>query len=320
LDGIEKLSTFSDSFSMCFSAEMSAFYALVCFGLGGIVYAAGRSKRLAISMGYFGLMELLQTVQYWFVAKPEDNYAMCQSPTNQFLTFLGLLHILFQPYFCNMAFCAPLRPGNLHIRYMNDMVLRLCLLFAGWMFGRYWWAVYWPDNPDMAARPSEACPNYEWIRDGYDSGIGWTTPNLPGHSCTFLANTETRHIAWAVPLYQATYFVPGVSIHAFLMFAPALAIFMHIPIAVVFFLSGPLLAAWITPSMNEQASVWCYHSVFQCIAYTIIAFVTSEANPPAAETVDHQGSLFGELPMEYRLVVKESSGANGHANGDKKHH
>lgn len=205
------------SFSLCFSAEMSAFYALVCFGLGGIVYAAGRSKRLAISMAYFGLMELLQTVQYMFVATPQDDYAMCQSPTNQFLTVLGLVHICFQPYFCNMAFGAPLRPNNLHFRYMNDMVLRLCLLYAGWMFGRYWWAMYWPDNPNLAARPSEACPNYEWIRDGYDSGIGWTTPNLPGHSCTFLANTETRHIAWAFPLYQATYFVPGVSVHAFLL-------------------------------------------------------------------------------------------------------
>jgi hypothetical protein len=57
--------------------------------------------------------------------------------------------------------------------------------------------------------------------------------------------------------------------------------------------------------------------------YTIIAFTTSEAHPPAAETVDHQGSLFGELPLEYRLVVKKSSDAknvnhhNGHANGTK---
>jgi hypothetical protein len=124
----------------------------------------------------------------------------------------------------------------------------------------------------------------------------------------------------------ANYFFPGVSVHAFLMFAPALAIIRHIPLAVVFFLSGPLLAAWITPSMSEEPSVWCYNTALQCVLYTIIAFTTSEAHPPAAETVDHQGSLFGELPLEYRLVVKKSSGAknvyhqNGHANGNEKQH
>jgi Family of unknown function (DUF5765) len=212
---ISELTNKTNTIIMCFSGEMSAGFAFICFALGGIVWAAGRPKRLAIAMAYFGLMELLQTVQYKFVAVPEDNFEMCKSPTNQYLTFVGLVHILFQPYFANMALCATGRQMSLKLRYMNDMVLRLCLLFAGWCLCRYLLAVYWPSNPAMAPRSTEACPNYEWVRDGYDAGIGWDTPNLPGHSCTFISNTTTGHIAWAAPLYQATYFVPGASMHFF---------------------------------------------------------------------------------------------------------
>jgi Family of unknown function (DUF5765) len=248
---------------MCFSGEMSAVFAFICFGLGGIVWAAGRPKRLAISMAYFGLMELLQTVQYKFVAVPDDNYEMCKSPTNQYLTFIGLLHILFQPYFANMALCATGRIMSLRMRHYGDLLSRLCLFFAIWCLIRYWLAAFYPKNPHMAPRPSAECPNYEWVRDGYDAGIGWDTPNLPGHSCTFISNTTSGHIAWAAPLYQATYFVPGASMHFFLMFAPALLIKTQIPLGIGFLLTGPILAASITPSMNEQASIWCFFSVFQ---------------------------------------------------------
>ena len=298
---------------MCFSGEMSAVFGLICFGLGAIVWAGGRPKRLAVSMAYFGLMELLQTVQYMFVAKPEDGYEMCKSPTNQFLTFLGTVHIAFQPFFANMAICSVDRLWDIKIRYQNDIILRLSLLFAVWGLSRYWLAVYWPDNPNLAARPSKDCPNYEWLREGYDAGIGWETPNLPGHSCTFISNTTTRHIAWAVPGYQATYFMPGVSLHFFLMFAPALVVLRHIPLGVIFMLSGPILAAYITPSMSEQASIWCFFSVVQCLAFTCIAFLYTQTEPVVKPEAVHPGG-FGEKAMKYELVVPVATknGTNGH--------
>ena len=280
---------------------MSAGFACICFGLGGIVYAAGRPPRLAVAMAYFGLMELLQTVQYRYVAVPEDGYEMCKNPTNQWLTFIGLLHIIFQPYFTNLALGATARTYSIKARYMNDMTLRLTLIFAFWCYWRYFMAVYYPDNPDMAARPSKECPNYEWVRDGYDAAIDFDTPNLPGHSCTFISNTTTGHIAWAAPLYQATYFSPGASLHFFLMFAPALVTMRHVILGSLFLLSGPVMAAYLTPSMNEQASVWCFFSFFQCIAYTIIAFVACDAQPKVNSKAGHNGG-WGEKPMLYQLV------------------
>jgi hypothetical protein len=103
------------------------------------------------------------------------------------------------------------------------------------------------------------------------------------------------------------------------MFAPALLTMRHIPIGIGFLLSGPVLAAWITPSMNEQASIWCFFSVFQCLAYTAIAFLACDAEPPVLKKAKHSGA-WGEKPMEYHLVESSSSkmaSTNGHANGKK---
>jgi hypothetical protein len=60
-------------------------------------------------------MELLQAVQYYFIAPelPEegtcDSTAMsdrppspCDTQTNKILTLLGFLHICLQPYFCHV--------------------------------------------------------------------------------------------------------------------------------------------------------------------------------------------------------------------------
>jgi hypothetical protein len=176
-------------------------------------------------------------------------------------------------------------------------------------------AAYWPDNVNLAERPSENCPNYEWIREGYDAGIDWDTPNLPGHSCTFVSNSTTGHLAWALPLYQATYLVPGVSIHSFLMFAPSMIV--GDPLAAVFggllFLTGPVLAAVISSSINEQAAIWCFFSMFQVLVLVVVAFLVVPKNPEIDAKVVHEGGLVKE-PIVHQLV---SSSQNGIPNGTK---
>ena len=155
-------------FNMCFSGEMSAFFSLSCIICSGIVYRAGRLARVSVTILYFGLMELLQTVQYLVVARPEDGYSMCKNSTNQVLTAVGFIHICFQPVFINMALSAMERRNCLQTRYENDIIQRLCIVGALWFASRYLLAVYW--HPNLAATPSEDCPNYEWVRDGFDAG------------------------------------------------------------------------------------------------------------------------------------------------------
>ena len=75
-----------------------------------------------------------------------------------------------------------------------------------------------------------------------------------------------------------------------------------------------VLAAYLTSSLNEQASMWCFFSLVQCfLACISVAF---EKVVPADQTISHPGSL-GEDPLEYIMVVHKNGHANGHANGKK---
>ena len=82
---------------MCWSGEASGVLAVV--GLSTAAYLAikkGESKELWIPLTYFALMELLQAVTYIYID-------LCDNPSNQILTFLGYIHVAFQPFFVNMV-------------------------------------------------------------------------------------------------------------------------------------------------------------------------------------------------------------------------
>jgi len=284
---------------------MSAFFALSGVAMAAYLHHIGKPTRICLAILYFGAMEMLQTVQYLYIAEPEDGYARCKDPMNQFLTFVGYLHIWFQPVFSNMVFTAMPRLSSLKARIEGDLINKFCLIGAVLGLSRYWLAAFWPDNPAMAPRPTRDCPNYEWVRDGYDGLLGdFETPNLPGHSCTFRSNSGSGHLAWAIPMYQSTYFVPSTFLHAFLMFAPLLARAEQVfdfAVGIVFFVSGPVLAAYLTNSLNEQASIWCFFSMFQCfLAFVSVAL---EKDLPVRSVVVHAGTL-GEKPMEYASLVE----------------
>jgi len=177
-----------------------------------------------------------------------------------------------------------------------------------------------PDNPYMAPRPTKDCPNYEWLRDGYDGSLGdFETPNLPGHSCTFRSPSSSGHLAWASPMYQATYFLPGVGVHFFLMIgqmvarAESFAAYAVIP---VFVLTGPGLAVYLTSSLNEQAAIWCYFSVFQ-VFFSFVEQVLKK--PKLIKKLVHVGTL-DDAPLEYVLVSKNTNGhvSNGNSSNEKK--
>jgi len=220
-----------------------------------------------------------------------------------------------------MMFTGMPRRHSIKHRIQGDLIHNFCLLGVVALASRYLLAVYWPDNPNMAPRPTKDCPNYEWVRDGYDGLLGFETPNLPGHSCTFRSGSSTGHLAWAVPLYQATYFVPGTFLHAFLMFAPIVAkaeYWSELIVGATFFGTGPALAAYLTDSLNEQASVWCFYSMYQCL-FAFIALLL-EKEEPVRPVLAHKGDL-GETPLEFQwadpATTANGQHANGHANGKK---
>jgi hypothetical protein len=86
----------------------------------------------------------------------------------------------------------------------------------------------------------------------------------PGEKlCTF---NGKYHLAWSVPMADPSYFMPSAQIHAFMMFAPFLAMWEKRGMLIqgtFLLLTGPVMAAAITPNLMEQASIWCFFSIMQ---------------------------------------------------------
>jgi len=93
---------------MCYSAEMSAGFGLIGVAMAAYLrYVAHKPVRPCLCILYFASMELLQTVQYFWIAEPDDGYAMCENPVNQFLTVVGMAHICELLRNCFPSCCSP---------------------------------------------------------------------------------------------------------------------------------------------------------------------------------------------------------------------
>jgi hypothetical protein len=76
------------------------------------------------------------------------------------------------------------------------------------------------------------------------------------------------HLGWSVPMADPSYYVMGAGIHSFLMFAPFFALWEKKGMwlqGMVLFLTGPVLAGFISPNLMEQASIWCFFSIAQVV-------------------------------------------------------
>jgi hypothetical protein len=216
-------------------------FAMAAFGLitSLYMYKETRSIRLSGGMFFFFTMEFLQGFQYIWI---DD----CSNPINKVLTMLGFIHIVCQPFFCHFL-CSALAVSQVEKAKYNT-ILGLCALGGIWLLGRvamHPWAQY---------HPSDACPSTEWLRGT--------------EVCTF---SGQYHLSWSVPMYDQTYFSPGASVHFFLMFAPFLVMGPKMIVLGLFLLlTGPVLASYITPSLFEQASIWCFYS---CVQTAIMIFL-----------------------------------------------
>jgi len=237
---------------MCFSGEMSAVFAALGLFCSWWIYSRTSNTALASGVFFFFTMELLQSIQYYFIA-PNIDSPICDTFINQFLTIVGFLHICLQPYFCHVINASLTKNEKYLDRYM--VIKRLCLIGGGMLFLRFFLAYAW--DWSLGGKAST-----EWLRGE--------------KICTFRGN---YHLAWSVPMADPTYFIPGSAIHSFLMFAPFFALYekQGLVIQGIFhFLAGPYLASLITPNLMEPASIFCFFSISQiaimlfCIRETLI--------------------------------------------------
>jgi hypothetical protein len=216
---------------MCWSGEASAVVAVI--GIGSTAYAAYKREPIVLTtaLGYFSLMELLQAVTYTVVDQ-------CGTPFNEAMTFLGYLHITFQPFFINavsLYFVAKAVRQQV-APYVYSICLASSVLLLFNIFPFSWAGVCDPLIREMCA--AGFCSYYGSVH------IAWEFPLNGMFNFTLFGD---RHLnAWLI------YGIP-----AFLV--PILYGSWKMTLYHIFM--GPVPAKLITGSSDEMAAFWCLLSI-----------------------------------------------------------
>ncbi len=220
---------------MCFTYEVS-----VCLSLYGCAisyYFYYYKSPIFYTVGYFTLMEILQTIQYYVVADNLDS-PQCLSFWNKFLTTLGFIHICYQPYFIN--YHTEINDSNHITKPYFVIIKRFCLVGGTMLLFRHFQRLIF----------DESYENYiatEWLNGN--------------RLCTYRGNI---HFAWSVPMTDVSYYLPSSNIHFFLFFVPQFVIYEHkrwIIKSFLMILTRPIFASYMTSNLQEIASIWCFVSV-----------------------------------------------------------
>lgn len=215
---------------MCWGLGVTA--AMVAAGAAGTVLTARRGEPVAIpvTLGYFTVMEALQLAGYLVIDQ-------CGSPTNQTITLLSMLHIVFQPLVIN-AFAMELVPLPLRTR-TRVLVFTLCALASTVMLLQLYpfaWA--------GACQPGSILCGPALCTVSGDWHLAWDVPynGLLGPLDAALGRN------WGFPTYMmAVFLLP-------LLYGAWRFTLFHA-------LAGPWLAGQLTTNPNEIPAIWCLFSI-----------------------------------------------------------
>ena len=206
---------------MCWSGEASA--VLAAIGIAGTAYAAYKKEPTVIwiGLGYFSLMEMLQAFTYTVIDQ-------CSVPSNQIATYLGYLHIAFQPFFINAASLHFVQNGL--VKKIQPLVYTLCFVATIMMLIQVY-PFTWATACEQGVRPI----------------CGPQVCSVSG----------SWHIAWMMPRKEIAIGIPWYLVVGFLL--PFL--YGSWRFTVYHILLGPLLAYATTQDLNEWPAVWCLLSI-----------------------------------------------------------
>jgi len=215
---------------MCWNGEASTVFAAL--GLGSTAYANHKPEPIVLTtaLGYFSLMELLQAVSYTVVDQ-------CGTPLNDSMTFLGYLHVTFQPFFINavsLFFIAKeVRERIAPYVYAVCFVAAVLLLLNIYPFK--WAGLCDPEFREMCS--GRWCSYYGSVH------IAWEFP-MNG---LFNWIALHKHVnAWLIYLIPA-FVLP-------ILYGSWRMTLYHI-------VMGPIPARIITGSSDEFAAFWCLLSI-----------------------------------------------------------
>ena len=211
---------------MCWSETAS----ITMVGLGavatGVVAARGQPRAIWLTLGYFTVMEALQAAGYTVVNQ-------CDAFSNQTITLLSILHIVFQPFFLN-GFAMELVPGPVKARLRRGVYL-CCAASSAVMLAQLY--------------------PFEWA----------ASCRLGGALCgaKLCLTSGEWHIAWSIPynglllpLEDALGVPPGFPTYWLAVFLLPL-VYGAWRFVIFHALAGPILASLLTSNPNETPAIWC---------------------------------------------------------------
>lgn len=215
---------------MCWNLAATA----TMVGVGSVATAGtalrGDAPAIPLTIGYFTLMEALQTAGYLVINR-------CGDPVNQVVTLLSVLHIVFQPFFIN-AFAMELTPVEVRER-ARLAVFSVCGLSAAVMLMQLYpftWAGHCRPG-SLLCGPALCTVSGDWH-------IAWNIP----YNGMLEPLTKALGVTFGFPTYFAAVFVLPLFYGAWRL------VLFHA-------LAGPLLASVFTRNPNELPAVWCLFSI-----------------------------------------------------------
>ncbi|MCP4413728.1 MAG: hypothetical protein GY808_14300 [Gammaproteobacteria bacterium] len=218
---------------MCWSGEASAVVAVVGLASTVYFYKKGESRALCAALFYFSLMELIQAYTYTVIDQ-------CYNPRNTVATWLGYIHISFQPIFINMvsmhflpkAVRVKIAKPVYFLSFLAAIIFMARMLPINWEALCYQWKYHLP----------------------FLSDIKYSMPFCGEKMCSVSGDW---HIAWEAPAAANLWMANTYAIAAFF-----LPIFYGAwRMTIYHLITGPLLAILTTNNANEYAAVWCLYSI-----------------------------------------------------------
>jgi hypothetical protein len=196
----------------------------------GVTAVRGEPRAIWLALGYFTVMEALQAAGYSVVDQ-------CGTTSNQAITLLSYLHIVFQPFFLN-AFAMELVPGPVKARLQRGVYL-CCAASSAIML-----AQLYPFEWVGGCRLGESLCGAELCLVSGEWHIAWNIP----YNDLLLSFEDALGIPPGFPTYWlAAFLLP-------LVYGAWRFVIFHA-------LVGPILATALTSNPNERPAIWCLFSI-----------------------------------------------------------
>lgn len=242
---------------MCFNKEWSLIFTGTSLFFGGwVVSGHGIWKnieswqrwRVCYCFIYFAAMEALQFFQYLVIND-------CQSSLNIFLTFLGFIHICWQPLFSNIAF-STLDFKNFDKKRDDIWKFIFKFAFASGLLMSFRILI-----PAVYDFPESFIFEPRGNADGYCGEKTCTTNGI-------------YHLKWEFKLLKSTYAFPNMSAHCLFMFVCPFILGLRIQ-SIILFLTGPFISVLFPGPVSdgERSSIWCFFSIAESFITVITCYI-----------------------------------------------